>query len=184
VDLGQDFNEAYAGQPFIPLVQEYAQPQGANETPADQMNLLVQNRRMMLTSIVATAAPRGMKCSAGLDYIFIGPEGHVHPCSAYRRYHEKSRLGSALDPSFVPALKSNAYAPCVLAKGCTCKEDFLHLEVASEGPLRDRSLGYWPPAQQGAIPPVILQRLEQIQQTKSLEDAEFWKQHMFGNSMR
>ena len=28
------------------------------------------------------------------------------------------------------------------------------------------------------------QRLEQIQQTKSLEDAEFWKRHMFGNSMR
>jgi hypothetical protein len=148
------------------------------------MQALVQNRQMMLTSIVATAAPRGMKCSAGLDYIFIGPDGQVHPCSAYRRYHEKSKLGSALDPSFVPVLKSNTYAPCVLAKGCTCKEDFLHLEAASEGPSRDRSLGYWPAAQQGALPPVIFQRLEQIQQTKSLEDAEFWKRHMFGNSMR
>lgn len=181
VDLGQDFNETYSGQPFIPLAHDYTRQEDPKSL-AGRAQLLIQNRQMALTSVVATAAPRGLKCSAGYDYIFISPDGEVHPCFAYRRYLEKARLGSALDPAFVPQLRSTRYAPCGIAKGCTCKEDFLHLEVVPEGPMRDRSLGYWPPAQQGTLPPIVLERLEQIRQTGALEDADFWKRHLRGES--
>jgi pyruvate-formate lyase-activating enzyme len=175
VDLGQVFNDAYPGLPFIPL---------AGEKTMLDANALVQNRKLALVSIVAAAAPKGLNCSAGYDYVFIGRAGDVFPCLGYHRYLPTSRLGSALDPDFIPPLRANMYRPCGVEKGCTCKEDFLHLEAARPGPTRERSLGYWPAATEQFIDPLLLERVDRINQSGILAEADFWKRHIRQERLR
>jgi MoaA/NifB/PqqE/SkfB family radical SAM enzyme len=171
VDLGQDFNDAYAGLPFIPL---------AGDENALASGGLAPNPKLAMLGIVAAASPQGLNCSAGHDYVFINRRGDVYPCLAYLRYRGASKLGSALDPGFVLAPRAAKYAPCAIAKGCTCKEDFLHLEAAAPGPPRAHSLGYWPPAAAAPIDPVLMERLERIKQSAVLDDAPFWSRHING----
>jgi hypothetical protein len=171
VDLGQDFNDAYAGSPFIPLAGDaMALPAGA----------LAQNVKMAQLSVVAAASPQGLACSAGHDYVFINRRGEVYPCLGYLRYRPGAKLGCALDPGFVLSPRAGKYAPCAIAKGCTCKEDFLHLEAAAPGPSREHSLGYWPPSADATIDPVLTQRLDRIKQSAVLDDAPFWSRHING----
>jgi MoaA/NifB/PqqE/SkfB family radical SAM enzyme len=171
VDLGQDFNDAYAGSPFIPLAGDaMALPAGA----------LAQNVKMAQLSVVAAASPQGLACSAGHDYVFINRRGEVYPCLGYLRYRPGAKLGCALDPDFVLSPRAGKYAPCAIAKGCTCKEDFLHLEAAAPGPSREHSLGYWPPSADATIDPVLTQRLDRIKQSAVLDDAPFWSRHING----
>lgn len=169
VDLGQDFNDAYAGFPFIPLMQD---EQLLNST------VLIENRNMAMVSVIAAAAPKGLNCSAGHDYIFIGRGGNVYPCLGYLRYLPNSKLGSALDPSFVPSMRAQTYAPCGVATGCTCKEDFLHLEIAQPGPVRERSLGYWPSSAAQAAGRELMARFSQVAPSGVLNNAAFWKRHL------
>ncbi|MGB6535098.1 MAG: radical SAM protein [Xanthobacteraceae bacterium] len=168
IDLGQDFNDAYAGFPFIPLMQD-----------EDILNssALIENRTMAMISVIAAAAPKGLMCSAGHDYVFIGRRGDVYPCLGYLRYLPNTKLGSALDPDFVPRLRTQAYAPCGIEKGCTCKEDFLHLELAQPGPDRERSLGYWPSSAEQSVDPDVLARFGRVAPSSVLENAAFWRRH-------
>jgi MoaA/NifB/PqqE/SkfB family radical SAM enzyme len=154
IDLGLNFNNAYQGEPFVPLMDD----QGEGHWP-----LLLPNRRMAATSLVAVVNPQGLRCSAGHDYVFISHTGDVFPCHAYSKQLPKSRLGSALDPEFRLELRSRRHMGCALVAGCTCKEDYLHLEVAEPGPQRERSLGYWPAGDAEAhVPDVLTERLEQV----------------------
>jgi MoaA/NifB/PqqE/SkfB family radical SAM enzyme len=173
IDLGQDFNDAYAGLPFIPLA-------GADDVLTS--GALAQNASMAMISIVAAAAPRGLNCSAGHDYIFISRNGEVYPCLGYLRYRPAAKLGSVLDPDFVLSPRVARYAPCAIEKGCTCKEDFLHLEVAASGPPRERSLGYWPPEPAKAADPLLMERLDRIKQSGVLGDPQFWRRHIRGRA--
>lgn len=169
VDLGQDFNDAYGGHELIPLAADVGRYRSQS---------LITNARMASLSVVAAASPKGLNCSAGHDYIFIDPAGAVFPCFAYRRYVCDSQLGSSLDPDFIPRLRAERYRPCAVDKGCTCKEDFLHLQAAQQSRAGQRSLGYWPPAPEQALDPWLLERLEQARQSGILADEHFWKGHL------
>ncbi len=169
IDLGQDFNDAYAGSPFIPLMQD---EQILNSS------VLIENKAVAMISVIAAAAPKGLGCSAGHDYVFIGRGGDVYPCLGYLRYQPRTKLGSALDPAFVPRLRAQRYAPCGVEKGCTCKEDFLHLELAEPGPIRERSLGYWPPSAQESVDAEVLARFGRVAPSGVLENAAFWRRHL------
>lgn len=85
-----------------------------------------------------------MPCSAGHDYLRVFSNGEVYPCSPYRAVVER-RLGSALDPGFVPKLRDERSAPCGASGICACKEDYFHLEVARPRLKFNRSLGYYEP---------------------------------------
>jgi MoaA/NifB/PqqE/SkfB family radical SAM enzyme len=169
VDLGQNYNDAYPNLPFIP----FAEIENANALSA-----LVPNSKMALISVVAATAPLGLNCSAGHDYIFINRKGEVYPCLGYLRYRPGAKLGSALEPEFKLPLRAVRYAPCAVEKGCTCKEDFLHLEAAEGGPTRERSLGYWPPAPAQPVDPLLMERFDRIEQSGILSDSAFWQRHI------
>jgi MoaA/NifB/PqqE/SkfB family radical SAM enzyme len=168
VDLGQDFNDAYAGAPFIPTA-------GDDWHRPDEF---FANSRMAQISVIAAASPKGLNCSAGHDYIFVTPTGAVFPCLGYMRYFPDTQIGSALDPDFVPRLRAQRYSPCGIDKGCTCKEDFLHLELAQPGPTGERSLGYWPPDPDQPPDPLLLDRIKRINQAGVFADEQFWKRHL------
>jgi len=168
VDYGQDFNDSYGGHDFIPLVA------GGNSS---RFHALIGNRRMALISVVAAALPKGLSCSAGHNYIFINPEGAVFPCLGYQRYAANSQLGSALNPDFVPQLRARPYRPCGIDRGCTCKEDFLHLELAQPGPAHERSLGFWPTNPEAPLDPLLVERMQRVDGAALLADAQFWKLH-------
>ncbi len=169
VDLGQNFNDAYPNFPFIPL---------AEDENVLASSALVPNSKMALISIVAATAPRGLNCSAGHDYIFIDRSGDVYPCLGYLRYRPSTKMGCALEPDFMLPLRAMKYAPCAVEKGCTCKDDFLHLEVAEVGPTRERSLGYWPLAPAQPIDDLLMARFDRIKQSGALADSGFWQRHI------
>lgn len=168
VDLGQNFNDAYPNSPFIPL---------APDENAQALSAHLPDSAMAMIGVVAAAAPLGLNCSAGHDYIFVDRSGDVYPCLAYLRYRPGAKMGCALDPEFIPPLRAMKYAPCAVEKGCTCKEDFLHLEAAA-GPTRERSLGYRPPAPARPIDRRLLERLDRIKQSSVLADSDFWRRHI------
>ncbi len=158
VDIGQNFNEAYTGKPFIPVLDDKV---------VAVMRELDIDPQIQLTAIAAWAAPRGLQCSAGHDYVHITPGGDVFPCRAYRLGGKQTLLGSATDESFKLDLRQEEYGRCAIKNGCTCKEDFLHMRIA-RSPGRDhRSLGLGYP---GTVPAsenaAVTRKLQQIQGTR------------------
>jgi MoaA/NifB/PqqE/SkfB family radical SAM enzyme len=169
VDLGQGFNDAYQGLPFIPI---------AAGDDWRGSSVLAKSSRMALISVIAAASPKGLNCSAGHDYIYINPAGAVFPCLGYMRYFSNSQLGSALDADFVLRLRAKPYQPCGIDTGCTCKEDFLHLEAVQPGTAGERSLGYCPPDSEQPLDPSLLERIRQVEHSGILVDEQFWKRHV------
>jgi len=135
VDLGYNNNEAYPFRPYIPIL---------HDNSSEALCELDIDINTQLAAITAWGAPRGLQCSAGHDYIHIMPNGDVFPCRGYRVGGPRTKLGSALDKRFSLSLRAEEYHPCGLDKGCICKEDFLHLNIA-RGPKHNRrtlGLGY------------------------------------------
>ncbi|WP_371679740.1 hypothetical protein [Streptomyces sp. NBC_01276] len=89
-------------------------------------------------NLLALADPGGRPCAAGHDYLFIGIDGEVYPCSRYY-VQRHGRLGSTLDPGFRLPLRPEPYQPCAARSGCCNKEDFLNLQ-----PARDQARPYAP----------------------------------------
>ena len=170
VDLGQDFDDSREAFSFVPLLQD---AQLLNSTA------LIDEKTAIL-SVVAAVNPKGLNCSAGHNYIFVGRGGDVYPCLGYLRYLPGTKLGSALDPDFVPSLRQEGYSPCGIDMGCTCKEDFLHLELAQPGPspVYKRSLGYWPQSVEQSIDRALMQRFVQVAPSGKLKNAAFWGRHL------
>ena len=71
----------------------------------------------------------GIPCSAGHDYVYIGIDGDVYPCSRYYVLG-RGRLGNVLEPGFELPLRADRWTPCGATAGCCNKEDFLHLQMA------------------------------------------------------
>lgn len=97
-----------------------------------------------LTQVALTglAAPEGLPCRAGHDYVFIDIHGQVYRCSRYSVL-DRECYGNVLDPDFELTLRAQTWAPCGAVTGCCNKEDFLNLQAAE--PLRERdvpSLGW------------------------------------------
>ncbi len=136
VDLGQNFNAAYEGRPFVTVLDDKV---------VAVMRDLKTDPRIQVTSITAWGSPAGLQCSAGHDYVHITPDGDVFPCRGYQAGGRKTRLGSAVDETFTLDLRQEEFMRCALVRGCTCKEDFLHMRMArtpGRGDHRSLGLGY------------------------------------------
>lgn len=79
----------------------------------------------------------GRLCSAGHDYIIVDNWGDVFPCTSYADT-KTNKLGSILDPGFVPELREEVYTPCQYAETCHQKEEYGNLKLLREH--RDLSL--------------------------------------------
>jgi hypothetical protein len=132
VTIGHNYNGAFASAGAIPIV----------ETEPQQLVALYRDEAALRATLTANVRPKGQPCSAGHDYIRIYPDGFVYPCGPYRGLPE-ARMGSALDPGFVPALRVEPYADCAWEGPCRCKEDYFHLAIARENLRFPRSLGYY-----------------------------------------
>ncbi len=94
----------------------------------DLVASLGADQDMLSANLTALNDVHKRPCSAGHDYLFIGIDGDVYPCSRY--YGMKhGRLGNVLDEDFVLDLRSEQLAPCHAPFGCSNKEDFLNLSV-------------------------------------------------------
>jgi MoaA/NifB/PqqE/SkfB family radical SAM enzyme len=142
VTAGHNYNDAYGKGDFIPVLR------------TDPKALLrYRNKAALKAMLVAHKAVNQQMCSAGHDYIFIRSDGEVFPCGAYGML-SRGRLGSALDPLFVPSLQSNNYSPCQNTGVCSCKEDYFHLKIARLGLRMGPSLGYYEPEEPPGVQPV------------------------------
>ena len=100
--------------------------------------------RLLATNIRALNAPTGLACGAGSDYVFIGVEGNVYPCSRYYELDIMS-MGNVLDEGFRlnPALRR--WSDCRAPNGCSNKEDYLNLQISPRPEsLETPSLGWVP----------------------------------------
>jgi sulfatase maturation enzyme AslB (radical SAM superfamily) len=132
VTIGHNFNDAYPANGFLPIL----------ETQPQSLASLYRHVAALRTMLAAHRGPKGELCSAGHDYIRVDADGSVYPCAPYRALAYK-RLGSALDPDFVPALRMETYAPCEFEGFCGCKEDYFHLKAAHSVLPFSKSLGYF-----------------------------------------
>lgn len=108
----------------------------------DTVLRLGANPDMLSLNLTALSDVNGRPCSSGHNYIYIGIDGDVYPCSRYYVLKTK-RLGNILDGDFELNLRKSRWAACVAKSGCCNKEDFLNLQFQSEN--RDRtapSLGW------------------------------------------
>jgi len=121
VGLGINFNGAYEGKGFIPVMEQ--------EVAQELLDLNVA-----FPSKVYTLAhkPSGWQCSAGHQYIFINPLGEIHQCATYSDFTPEKKLGSVLDENFKLTLRRNRYALCESKSRCVCVEDYQHLELAEK----------------------------------------------------
>ncbi|WP_280252274.1 SPASM domain-containing protein [Nocardia abscessus] len=137
VDVGYDpAQNGATGSPSqsVPILQE---PGGA-----DAVVEMGVDPEMLRLNLTALDDPRDRACSAGHDYIYIGIDGDVYPCSRYYVL-KNNRLGNVLDPEFELALRPSRWTRCQALAGCCNKEDFLNLAVShSVGERRDPSLGW------------------------------------------
>ncbi|MGK8488031.1 radical SAM protein [Nocardia asiatica] len=137
LDIGYDPAQSGAFGPpsqSVPILQE---PGGADSAVATGVD-----PHMLRLNLTALDEPRGKACSAGHDYIYIGIDGSVYPCSRYYVL-KKDRLGNVLDPDFDLALRPSRWARCDALAGCCNKEDFLNLALSRHvGERREPSLGW------------------------------------------
>jgi MoaA/NifB/PqqE/SkfB family radical SAM enzyme len=94
----------------------------------DQALRLGADPTMLTANMIGLDDVRGRPCAAGHDYLFIGIDGEVYPCSRYYEL-EHGRLGNVLDPDFELRLRPGRWAGCHAICGCSNKEDFLNLDV-------------------------------------------------------
>jgi hypothetical protein len=131
VTIGHNFNQAYP-EGFLAIL----------ETEPQALAALYRHSAALVAMATAHRGPKGSLCSAGHDYVRIYADGSIWPCAPYHGLAGK-RLGSALDPGFVPTLRKETYAPCEAEGLCGCKEDHLHLAMARSALRFPRSLGYY-----------------------------------------
>lgn len=87
--------------------------------------------RFLAALLVGLYGGKGRLCSAGHDYLIVDNWGDVFPCTSYADTRT-GRLGSVLDPGFVPALREAVYAPCQYAETCHQKEEYGNLRLLRE----------------------------------------------------
>ncbi|WP_329173309.1 radical SAM protein [Streptomyces sp. NBC_01477] len=88
------------------------------------------NRELLELNVTALGPIKGLPCQAGHDYLYIGINGDVYPCSRYYVL-QQDRIGNALDPDFRLELRDDRWAGCKADSGCCNKEDFLNLRARS-----------------------------------------------------
>lgn len=135
LDMGYNLNGAYPGD-FVPVLAPL-DPASA----ACLRELLGRPVERLRDELRLTARPFGHACSAGHDYIHVRSDGAVFPCRPYSIPGEIWKLGSALDPDFMPVRRAERDAPCAAIGTCVCKEDFLHLASLRGGPRAAPTLG-------------------------------------------
>jgi hypothetical protein len=69
------------------------------EDGIEQVLRLGANPEMLHVNLMALDDVHGQPCSAGHNYLYIGIDCEVYPCSRYY-VPKKDRLGNALDPEF------------------------------------------------------------------------------------
>jgi sulfatase maturation enzyme AslB (radical SAM superfamily) len=87
--------------------------------------------RFLAALLVGLYGGTGRECSAGHDYIVVDNWGDVFPCSNYADTNT-NRLGSVMDPGFVPKLRETPYAPCQYRETCHQKEEYGNLKILRE----------------------------------------------------
>ncbi|MDH6114190.1 MoaA/NifB/PqqE/SkfB family radical SAM enzyme [Kitasatospora sp. MAP12-15] len=125
LDLGYDPGTAtgdhHQATQMAPILQTDAGIQQAIALGADPDVLKV--------NLLALNDVQGQPCSAGHDYLYIGIDGEVYPCSRYYVL-KQDRLGNALAPDFRLPLREVPWNNCKAGNGCCNKEDFLNLKLA------------------------------------------------------
>ncbi len=92
---------------------------------------LGKQARFFAALLVGLYGKPGRECSAGHDYIVVDNWGDVYPCSSYADTKRK-KLGSVLEPGFVPKLREETYAPCEYRDTCHQKEEYGNLKILRE----------------------------------------------------
>lgn len=87
--------------------------------------------RFLSAMLVGIYGLPGRQCSAGHDYIFVDKWGDAYRCFCYADIN-KNKMGSVLDPGFVPKLRTEAYAPCRYRETCHQKEEYGNLKILRE----------------------------------------------------
>jgi len=101
---------------------------------------LGQEIRFLSALLVGLYGQPGRQCSAGHDYIFVDRWGDVYRCFNYSDIN-KGKMGSILDPEFIPKLRNEIYAPCHYRETCHQKEEYGNLKILREyRDLRQASL--------------------------------------------
>ena len=92
---------------------------------------LGKETRFLAALLVGLYGGTGRECSAGHDYIIVDNWGDVYPCTSYADI-EMNKLGSILDPGFVPILREETYAACGYRETCHQKEEYGNLKILRE----------------------------------------------------
>jgi len=73
----------------------------------------------------------------------------------------KTFLGSVMDERFDLKLRTSEFAGCRVKRGCICKEDYLHLQIARSSRQECRSLGVGYP---GVVSDAEKQKMQKVLQ--------------------
>jgi MoaA/NifB/PqqE/SkfB family radical SAM enzyme len=133
VTAGQNFNRCYPNHGPFPVLH----------SDPEVMANLYRHPLALRVMQIAFRSCAGQSCSAGHDYIYITEKGNVYPCRGYSLGLGQTRLGSALQPEFLPSLRKEKYSPCQNPRRCVCKEDYFHLERFRSHLAMGPSLGYY-----------------------------------------
>src|SRR5437879_4195675 len=87
------------------------------------------NAKLLNVNLIGLENVHQQACSAGHNYLYIGIDGDVYPCSRYYVL-KKNRLGNVLDRDFQLNLRQVRWTHCEATCGCCNKEDFLNLQLA------------------------------------------------------
>jgi len=130
VTAGHNYNGAYGSAGLIPILN--ANPKAL---------LRYRNKAVLKAMLTAHNDVLGLPCTAGHDYLFIRADGAVYPCGAYALL-DHQQIGNVLNPEFKPVIQPGRYSPCTKSGVCSCKEDYLHLQIAKFTLKMGQSLGY------------------------------------------
>lgn len=125
LDLGYDASGEAGTYQSAPEVVEVS----SDDDWLEKAIALGAREDVLATTVRALNAPVGLACGAGSDYVFIGVEGDMYPCS---RYYELGllKLGNVLDENFTFNAQAHRWRACRALAGCSNKEDYLNLQIA------------------------------------------------------
>jgi len=130
VDVDKKARHFLNKDPFVELLDAGDEGLEVFRTVAES-GPLGKEIRFLAALLVGLYGGSGRECSAGHDYIVVDNWGDVFPCSSYADTGT-NRLGSVLDPGFVPELREATYAPCQYKETCHQKEEYGNLKILRE----------------------------------------------------
>ena len=130
VDVDKRARHFLSIDPIEPLLEAREQGLEVFRTVADS-GPLGKEIRFLAALLVGLYGKPGRQCSAGHDYIIVDNWGDVYPCTNYADT-KTNKLGSILEPGFIPQLREETYAPCQYKETCHQKEEYGNLKILRE----------------------------------------------------